>query len=85
MDQNLLRGYEDSLYRLDAEFHIAGRLGALSGRVFPCMICLLLSCISQRMATCPKYAHEEGVRSGFATGEGAVPCRARQARGCQGE
>ncbi|MED6188434.1 hypothetical protein PIB30_116999 [Stylosanthes scabra] len=33
MDQNLLRGYEDSLYRLDAEFHIAGRLAALPGRV----------------------------------------------------
>ncbi|MED6117883.1 hypothetical protein PIB30_114147, partial [Stylosanthes scabra] len=33
MDQNLLRGYEDSLYRHDAEYHIAGRLGALPGRV----------------------------------------------------
>ncbi|MED6140613.1 hypothetical protein PIB30_094940, partial [Stylosanthes scabra] len=33
MDQNVLRGYEDSLYRLDAEFHIAGRLGALPGRI----------------------------------------------------
>ncbi|MED6201506.1 hypothetical protein PIB30_095673, partial [Stylosanthes scabra] len=33
MEQNLLRGYEDSLYRLDAEFHIAGRLGALPDRV----------------------------------------------------
>ncbi|MED6116547.1 hypothetical protein PIB30_101280 [Stylosanthes scabra] len=33
MDQNLLRGYEDSLYRLDPDFHIAGRLGALPARV----------------------------------------------------
>ncbi|MED6209475.1 hypothetical protein PIB30_055066 [Stylosanthes scabra] len=31
--QNLLRGYENSLYRLDAEFYIAGRLGKLPGRV----------------------------------------------------
>ncbi|MED6198757.1 hypothetical protein PIB30_069592 [Stylosanthes scabra] len=35
------------------------------------------SCISQRMATCPEYAHEEGVRSGFAAAEGAVPGGAR--------
>ncbi|MED6136428.1 hypothetical protein PIB30_056019 [Stylosanthes scabra] len=31
MDQNLLRGYENSLYRLDPDFHIAGRLRALAG------------------------------------------------------
>ncbi|MED6186217.1 hypothetical protein PIB30_064726 [Stylosanthes scabra] len=31
--KNLLRGYEDSLYRLDLEFHIAGKLGPLPARV----------------------------------------------------
>ncbi|MED6175955.1 hypothetical protein PIB30_083237 [Stylosanthes scabra] len=41
--------------------------------IFLFMISPLLSCINQRMATCQKYVHEEGVRSECATGEGAVP------------
>ncbi|MED6184185.1 hypothetical protein PIB30_045074 [Stylosanthes scabra] len=39
MDQNLLRDYEDSLYRLDREFHIAGKLGPLLAREYFRRVC----------------------------------------------